>query len=248
MDANAYLGEAIAGLVYLLVAVRLYWLSRRTGQLPEKLIAASFVFWTLSYALYDIPYAFVDSEELIPVVYSSGSLIAIGLGNTAFAFFIRAVFRPDARWALALVIASAVSLGAGVAGMAYVGDWEGTNPLGSPWYWLENLGTFAPITWMGVEGLARYFKTRKQLKLGLCEPMTCNRFLLWGLAGSLWVILEAVVTLSDLVYTYTGQWSEPLGLAIALLEIVPITIVCFVFFPPDFYCRWVERSGKPAAA
>jgi hypothetical protein len=101
---------------------------------------------------------------------------------------------------------------------------------------------------MGAEGFAQYFKTRRRLKLGLCEPIACNRFLLWGIAGSLWVILEVVVTASDLVYAFTGQWSELLGVGMALFDVAPIALVWFVFFPPEFYCRWVERRGSRADA
>jgi len=72
------------------------------------------------------------------------------------------------------------SFALGVAGAGWIGDWEGTNPLANPWYWLEFFGSFAPSIWMGAEGFAQYFKKRKQLKLGLCEPMVCNRFLLIG--------------------------------------------------------------------
>jgi hypothetical protein len=248
MDTSAYVGEVISGFVYLFVGVRLYRLSRRTGHLPEALIAASFLLWTLSFAIWDIPYAFVDSEELVPAVYSYGSLIALTSGTVVFAFFIRAVFRPDARWAIWLVAAIAVSNLAGVVGMAYMGDWEGTNPLANPWYWLEFFGGIAPSAWMGAEGFAQYFKTRRRLKLGFCEPITCNRFLLWGLAGSLWVTLEVIVTASDVVYAFTGYWSELLGLGIAFFEVVPIAIVWFVFFPPAFYRRWVEGGGKRAGA
>jgi hypothetical protein len=248
MDASAYVGEVIAAFVYFFVGVRLFRLSQRTGHLPEALIAASFLLWTLSYAIWDVPYAFVDSEEQIPAVYSFGSVLALALGNVVFAFFIRAVFRPGARWAIWLVAAIAVSNLVGVLGMAYMSDWEGTNALANPWYWMECFGSFAPITWMGAEGFAKYFKARLQLKLGLCEPMACNRYLLWGIAGLLWVILEATVTVSDLVYARTGQWSESLGLGIALLEVVPMLIVSLVFFPPVFYCRWVEGGGKSADA
>jgi hypothetical protein len=248
MDTSAYIGEVIAGFVYLFVGVRLYMLSRRTGHLPETLLAVSFLLWTLSFAIWDIPYAFVDSEALVPAVFSYGSLIALASGTVVFSFFIRAVFRPAARWAMGLVAAIAVSNLAGVVGMAWMGDWEGTNPLANPWYWLEFFGGVAPSTWMGAEGFAQYFKTRRRLKLGLCEPMACNRFLLWGLAGALWVTLEVTVTASDLVYAYTGQWSELLGVGIALFEIVPIAVVWFVFFPPEFYRRWVEGSGSRADA
>jgi hypothetical protein len=78
--------------------------------------------------------------------------------------------------------------------------------------------------------------------------MTCNRFLLWGIAGSLWFILEAIVAASDIVYALTGQWSELLGAGIAFLEFLPIAMVWFVFFPPTFYCRWIESGGQADTA
>ena len=130
-------GNAIAWMAYLYVGVRLYRLSRRTGQLPEFLIAAAFLFWVLSYLFWDLPYAIARMDELVPDFCSYASLIALALGNAAFVLFIRAVFRPDARWATWLVAAIVVSLVAGVAGSAWIGDWEGINPLANPWYWLE---------------------------------------------------------------------------------------------------------------
>jgi hypothetical protein len=241
-------GNGIACMVYLYVGVRLYRLSRRTGQLPEFLIAATFLLWTLSYLFYDLPYAIVRLEELVPDVCAYASLVVLALGNVAFAFFIRAVFRPDSRWATLLVAAITVSVVAGVAGSAWVGDWEGINPLANPWYWLKYFGSFAPATWMAAEGFAQYFKARRRLKLGLCEPMACNRFLLWGIAGALWMILEAVVTAGDFARAFTGQWSMLLDFGVAIFEAVPVVIIWLVFFPPESYCRWVEGSGKRADA
>jgi hypothetical protein len=230
------------------VGVRLYRLSRRTGQQPEFLIAATFLFWGLSYPCYDIPYAMIRVDELIPAVCSYASLITLALGNAAFALFIRAVFRPDARWATWLVAAILVNLVVGVAGSGWVGDWEGINPLANPWYWLEYFGGFAPTIWMAAEGLTQYFKANRRLKLGLCEPMSCNRFLLWGIAGALWVILEVVLTANDIANALTGEWSPLLDFGVALFEIVPVVVIALVFFPPESYCRWVEGSGKRADA
>jgi hypothetical protein len=241
-------GNAIACFAYLYVGVRLYRLSRRTGQRPEFLIAATFLFWGISYPFYDIPYAIVRVDELVPAACSYASLITLGVGNVAFAFFIRSVFRSDSRWATWLVAAIVVSLVGGVAGSAWVGDWEGINPLANPFYWLKCFGSFAPSTWMAAEGFAQYCKARRRLKLGLCEPMACNRFLLWGFAGALWVILEVVLTANDFANALTGQWSPLLDFGVALFEIIPVAVIAFVFFPPAFYCRWVEGSGKAADA
>jgi hypothetical protein len=241
-------GNAIAWFAYLYVGVRLYLLNRRTRQTPELLIAASFLLWVLSYLFFDVPYAFVRSDGLVPAFCSYGSLISLALGNAAFALFIRSVFRPDVRWATWLVAAIIVSLVMGLVGSAWAGDWEGVNPLGNPWYWLDGFGALVPVTWMGAEGLAHYFKARRRLKLGFCEPMDCNRFLLWGIAGTLWVVLEGVLTASDIVYSLTGQWSELLILCVATFEVVPVAVIWLIFFPPEFYCRWVEGSGKSADA
>jgi len=239
--------NAIAWIAYLIVGVHLYRLGRRTGQLPEFLIAASFLFWVLSYLFYDIPYAIIRSDELLPAVSSYAALIALALGNVTFAFFIRSVFRPDDRWATWLVAAVVVSLVAGVAGSAWVGDWEGINPLANPWYWLEYFGGFAPSIWMAAEGFAQYFKMRRRLKLGLCEPMACNRFLLWGIAGVLWMILEGIVTANDFAYALTGEWPLLLEFGVAVFEAVPVMIIWVLFFPPAFYCRWIEGRESTGA-
>ena len=241
-------GNAIAWIAYLFAGLRLYLLSRRTRQLPEFLVAATFLFWVLSYVFYDLPYAILRVEALVPVFCSYAALITLAIGNAAFAFFIRSVFRPDERWAAWLVAAVVVSLVAGVAGSAWIGDWEGINPLANPWYWLEYFGSFAPSVWMAAEGFAQYFKMRRRLKLGLCEPMACNRFLLWGIAGVLWVILEATLTANDIAMALTGQWLPLVDYGIAAFEVVPVAVIWLVFFPPAFYCRWVEGSGKPADA
>jgi hypothetical protein len=244
LDTSAYLGEIIAALVYFVVGCRLYQLSRRTGQLPETLIAATFLVWTVSYALWDIPYVFYASWDLVPPAYLFGSLITTALGSVVFAFFIRAVFQPGVRWATWLVAAISVCNLTGVAGSAWIGDWEGVDALATPWYWLKWFGECAPSLWMAAEGFVHHLKARRRLKLGLCEPIICNRFLLWGIAGSLWVALDAITALNDLVYAFSGQLSALLGVGIAFFEIVPIVIVWFTFFPPAFYRRWVE-GGRP---
>jgi hypothetical protein len=240
MDIYAYTGEVVSSLIYLFVCVRLFVLSRKTGHTPELLVATSFMCWLLSYWIYGIPFALGGAEASVPVAFSYGSLIAVATGNCVFAFFIRSVFRSAERWSKVLASAVVLCNGVGVGGWGWWGDWEGIDPFANPWYWLEWFGSFAPSAWMAAEGFAQYFKSRKQLKLGFSEPMSCNRFLLWGMAGSLWVGLESILTVSDIVYAYTGAWSEAIGVGTAVLDVLPILIVWFVFFPPVYYTRWVD--------
>jgi hypothetical protein len=93
---------------------------------------------------------------------------------------------------------------------------------------------------MAVEGFAHYASARKRLALGLCAPLTCHHFLLWGLSGLLWSSLEIVVSIQDFVYLSSGDWSGALGIVNGLCEIAPIGLMWLVFFPPAGYRRWIE--------
>jgi len=242
MEENAFIMEVITGIVCLVVGVRLYALSRRTGLAPERLIALTFLYWALCYALYDVPYLCSGLED-VPPFYAITSMLALNLGNAAFAVFTRVVFRPSERWAGALVAAIFACLVVGVVGSAAVGDWEQVDPHGNPGYWPQTIGSLIPTLWMGVEGFGQYVRARRRRRLGLCEPMTCHNFLLWGIAGALWAVLEIVIVVQDHVYLSAGDWSDALGIANGLLEIVPIALMWLVFFPPAAYRRWIERAS-----
>jgi hypothetical protein len=240
MEENALIMEAIAGVVSLVVGMRLYAFSRRTGHAPEYLLALTFLLWALGYALYDIPYVFAGGDGSVEPHFAYSSLLAFNLGNVALALFTKDVFRKKQRWALWLVVAIAVCLLLGSVGSAWVGDWEQVDPLANPGYWPQTVGGLAPSLWMGVEGLAHYASARKRLKIGLCAPLTCHHFLLWGLAGALWAILEIVIVAQDFVYLNGGVWSGVLGIVNGLLEIVPVGLMWLVFFAPAGYRRWIE--------
>jgi hypothetical protein len=71
---------------------------------------------------------------------------------------------------------------------------------------------------------------------------------LWGIAGAHWVILEVILTAGDLALALTGLRSGLLDFGVALFEAVPVVVIWFVFFPPEFDRRWIEGSGKRADA
>ncbi|HXV35740.1 MAG TPA: hypothetical protein VEC18_01245 [Myxococcota bacterium] len=248
METNAYIGEIIASLVYLVVGLRLFALSRRTRGTPETLLALSFLAWTSAFAFYNIPYAFVEDEERIAPFFSYGSLTCLGVGNVVFAVFIRSTFRGRERWAGALLAVICLSAVVGLIGTGWVGDWEGEGVFTNPFYWSEFVGSFAPSVWMAVEGFVHHFKARRRFALGLCDAMMCHRFLLWGIAGALWIFLELVIAAQDHAYSIFGRPSTWLGIGNALLEMAPIAIVWLVFFPPRAYRRWVERAAPAAPA
>ena len=243
-----YIGDSLAGLVYLIVGVRLFALSVRNAQTPERLLSATFLFWAFNYFLYDIPALFFYGEALLPPLFSISSAVTLYLGTITFVVFTRSVFRNQERWALWLLSGMVGCLIIGVAGSAWVGDWSGEYPLSNPWWWATRVGCAAPLVWMGAEGFTQYVMARRRRRLGLCPAQACNRSLLWGLAGAIWVIVELVDGAQYIVYESTGQWSDSLRLLVGCLEAVPGVMIWLVFFSPTFYRNWIYRLAIIADA
>jgi hypothetical protein len=248
MEIGAYIESILilAGFAYLVAGVRLHRLGLRKGGAPERLLSVSLVFWGLCLLLYDLPYALLDESMLTP--FSFASRLAFHAGTVAFVLFTRRVFRGRERWAAWLMYGTILCLAVGVGGSIWVGDWEGIYPLSNPWYWPELMGRMAPMVWMGVEGLVQYRKTRARRRIGLCEPLTCNRFLLWGVTGTLWLTLELVSTGQYIDFELTQRWATSWDLVVSLLEVLPVAVIWFVFFPPARYRAWVEKRAAIADA
>ena len=242
VEYNAVYGEIFAGVACLLIGVRLYRLANRTGAAPERFLSAAFLFSALAYTLYILPYMMLDEGPHL-LGFIVGSRIGF-LADTVFiAVFTRKVFRPGDAWAGWLVAAVVACILVGVGGSLAQGYLELADPLSNPWYWSESLGLVIPMAWMGAEGLWQYRKTRQRRRLDLCEPSVCHRFLLWGLAGSLWLLLELLAVFQEIDYELTGQWSTTLDLLACALEIVPIVVLWLAFFPPAFYRSWIEGTS-----
>jgi hypothetical protein len=205
----------------------------------------AFLLWAFSYSLYNVAdlLFYHGAEHPFPVAFVS--LLALHLGTATLGLFTRAVFRSRERWALWLVAGIFGCLIVGLTGSVWVGDWRGEQPLSNPWWWVTRVGVAVPVFWMGAEGLTQFGKARQRQRLGLCTPMVSNRYLLWGLAGALWAILDIVDWVDFIVYELTGQWSDVLYVIVCWLEIAPGLLVALVFFPPAFYRRWVN-SAAPA--
>jgi hypothetical protein len=243
MEFYTLIGEIVAGIVYLLMGAQLYRLSLQSRQIPDRLLSVTLLSWGLSYLVYDAFVVFADRGAQLSPWISFSSVFVMYLGSIAFAFFTRSVFRRHEAWARWLVAAISIGLVAGLAGSVLLGDWSGGDPIGNPWYWPKWACGAAPLVWMGAEGFSHYARARQRRKLGLCEPLDCNRYLLWGLAGLLWAALEFVVIGQDVVYQQTGAWSGSVGLAVCWLEIVPVVLIWLVFFPPAGYRRWLNGSA-----
>jgi hypothetical protein len=244
MEDSVYIGESIAGLVCLVVGVRLLRLALRTGKTPERLLSASFLAWGLAYLISSVPDA-LTGELLLRPFYFAGRL-ANSTGALTCAFFTWHVFRKRDTWGLWMVAGATACLIAGVVGSVWVGDWEGVYPIRNPWWWVEWMGVTATLAWLGAEALVQYGKTRQ--RLGLCDPVLCNRFLLLGIASILWVALEFVLVVQTIEHEISQRWSGTADVLVAGVEILSIAMIWLVFFPPAFYRSWIHGAAPVARA
>ena len=242
MEENAYIGGAIAGLAFLIAGVRLYRLSMRTGEAPERLMSVTFLVWSLSYLCWQIPIA-VETGSLAAPLFFVGR-ITEDIGSVSFALFLQVVFRSQERWATWLVVGAVSCLVVGVGGSVWVGDWEAILPLSNPWWWFEIVAFVAVFAWAGVEGFLQHRKARQRLRLGLSDPSVCNQSLLWGLAGLTWVVYQGVSIAQQVEYEITQVWSGSMDAVMGALELSAIALIWLVFFPPSIYQRWIDRDSS----
>ena len=244
MAESAFLGGVIAGLVSFIVGVRLIRLSWRSQKSPEFLLGMTLFLWGLAYFCWQIPVA-TANQPLTQPLFFAGRVFTCA-ATIFFASFIWIVFRSQARWAKALVFAIAIGVFAGVAGSFAVGDWEGVRPLSNPWWWADWAAAFVAMSWVGVEGFINYLNARQRVQLGLCDPLVCNRYLLWGITGIVWAVFYGMVVFQQIEFETREIWSIAMDRACSAVDITGVALIWFICFPPRFYRRWIAGAA-PAA-
>ncbi len=245
MEESAYIGSAAAGLVYFVLAARLVPLGIRNRSAAEWLLGLVFLIWALSFTLWVIAIAWqgqpaLESQLLI------ASRIANNLGGIGIAYFPLLAFRRGSTWAKWLSASSAICLVVGTVGSSWGGDPEGVEPLTNFWWWLEWIGTIAPSIWIGAEGFHHYGTFRPPVRLGFYEPIVWHRYLLWGIAGVFWTLLDFVVVGQFVEFWVTRTWSATMDYLIGFCEIAALAMIWLAYFAPATYQRWVARSASVA--
>ena len=243
MEEQAYIGELISALIYLYAGTRLLMLSSRTGEGPERLLGAMFLLTGTSFLLYDLP-IILDNESLWTPLSFAGRVTYLP-APVLLAVFTHRVFRPEGAWCAWMVYGCAILMAAGVSGSVWSGDLEGFS-VSSPWFWAEWTGITVPYAWAGAEALAHHRRARRRMRLGLCEPVTCNRYLLWGFFGAAQVLVCAAAVPSYAVYENEGAFAAKWDTLISAGEIFSLALIGLIFFSPAFYRRWINGNAPVA--
>jgi hypothetical protein len=183
------------------------------------------------------------SPAAVAALVGAGQLCS-GLGVLAGAAFTQCVFRPQVRWARALLggLAGLLALSF-LAGLASGGFARGA---ADPWYRVAYAGYVLAAAWVLAEPL-RYRALMRRRALGLAEPLLVNRFLLWGV-GSVFRFGMLVVGAVSTAVPLEGLDAATMALVLttaALLGLGVAGAYWLTFFPPEAYVRLV--GGRPAA-
>jgi hypothetical protein len=242
------------GVLAIVIGVRLLRLSRRTGHRPERYLGLGVMMTAgLGYLVMVVASAIAPTWETAGRVLGFAGTFFHQIGVTAILAFVVLVFRRNDAWAKALAWAVGVTLWLGFGSDQVYQAIHGVKV--SPFYWVVQVVICLYPLWMAAESLRYHGRMRRQLALGLADPMVTNRFLLWGL-GSL-TTTAAIWTISVPIFVRAAplavlDMADPLVevalLVTALFGIATIGLYWLTFFPPDWYRSAVTRSAQASAA
>lgn len=241
MESFDQFGSVASGILYLALGVRLALLGARTRSTAEWLLGSAVLSWGLYYTLRVVSFGLPNQPDLeLQVTFASR--VVDNLGNVLLAFFPFLAFRRGSRWAIWLASALAICALAGFLGSIWVGDPEAINPLTNGWWWIEWLGSIGAGIWIGVEGLHHYGTSRQRIRLELCEPIVGHRFLLLGILGIIWTLLDFVIVGQYVDYWANRTWSASMDYLVGFFEIAAIAMLWLAYFAPAAYRRKINAS------
>jgi hypothetical protein len=82
--------------------------------------------------------------------------------------------------------------------------------------------------------------------LGLCDPLVCNRYLIWGITGIVWTAYSWILLYQTVEFEANGFWSIAVDRTNGVVEATGVALIWLIFFPPRFYQRWIAGAA-PAA-
>jgi hypothetical protein len=251
MRALGIVSLATMALSGVIVGFRLLALGRRTRQQPELLMGLGLVL----VAVLGGPLAFVGRLPALVATPLGDGLFAVGLAATQtgialFCVFTWLVFRQGALWATLLLVLAVGALGVEWLGLLHASA-RGTTmeeilPYTRPWG-VAIVSTLAlAFAWTGCEAWAWHRRLRRQLALGLGDPVVANRMLLWATAGFATVLLCGVIAACMLAGLAPLRHPIPL-VALALSSLCASTCWLLAFVPPASYLAAVRRrEASPA--
>lgn len=224
----------------LAIGLRLVGLAWRNRGLPEGLIGAGILgIGPLGFALTVAALALGAARPRAVFAALLGAQIAISAGALATYVFTWRVFRLEARWAPALVALAAAVFGVSTLGRLVYGGYSLPLQL-DVWLALQSAAVVACLFWGAGESLIYHGHMRRRLRLGLADPITTNRFLLWGLGIGSAGVGSAIANVAMWLRGNATPALDALTLSNSLFGLAAAILMWIAFLPPRAYIRWIE--------
>jgi hypothetical protein len=244
MELLGLLGSIAFGLASAVVGVRLLLLAQRTRRAPEFAMGIAFVssgaFGFVFYVSAEMARRAGGDEATIGRLGQIGTLFFYG-GYVSMAIGTWRMFRPAARWPVALIAGfCAVLLGATVT-LVRAADLRSGTP-GEIAMWIGIGVGCAVFAWSAAEAWQLAGQMRRRLVLGLVEPEVVDRVRLWGWAAGAACAMTGHAIAMRLA-TGTAQLSNEHQLLSSCLGMIAAVAVWLAFFPPAAYRRRFARAA-----
>lgn len=245
MEQIAFVISIAAGAFYLIAGYRLLRLSRRTRERPELLLGIYLAFTGQWYVIYNAPYL-LGIEQLPPLIGNGIEWLYV-VGVVPYLLFLRSAFRAGSAWATAVVICCTLALIAGAGASTLRGE-DFSISLDDPAFLIEWIGYTVPCIWMCCEGALSNASANKRVRIGLCDPIVANRYLLFAGFG----FCQTAACAAELSWAYEnsvgGAASSISEGLLGVTEIASVAALWLAFFPPLAYRRWIEARAASLAA
>jgi hypothetical protein len=205
------------------------------------LLALSVVLDGLEWAFWALSLHTPESAQPLADALAVACRVGVSASVLCLCLFTRVAFRPDRRWAGALVAGLALAMLAGFLGSGALGDWGGFRN-DNAWIWLENAAQLGAYLWACAEATAYHAKLERRLRIGLADPVVVNRILLWA-------VYAGAFALSQLVWMAVVAWFEDLTALDPVLVALGVggqVALWLAFAPPRAYRRWLASASARA--
>jgi hypothetical protein len=238
-----FLAFFVVGLV---VGVRLLWLGLRGARLPELCIGAGVLgIGPVGFGILVLAQRLADTHPTLQVVLFHLSLAAVATGVSCKLIFNWRVYHPESRWLgwvvavagalLALALAGSIASG---RSYSYELDWS---------FFTRMPLQVGALLWGSAEALRYWGQMRRRVRLGLADPVVCNRFLLWGIGAGAAGVGSLIGVVAQIAHGQPNQQIPWVLASSSLHGLVAAVALWLAFVPPAAYTRWVERREAARA-
>ncbi len=241
-------GKVAFAAVGLLAGTRLAGLARREGGLGPSGLAATMIL-VGGAGLAAITVGERLGETSLATIVAIGGEIAMRLGIAGLFVFVAWVFHPGRFWAAAAAVGGIGLLGASLAwDYASQSHWSRYDP-SLPSYIASQLSIALPFAWGTFETGSQWLRSRRQLRLGIGDPVISNRFLLWTVACICFAAICGLGTLAGWAYGAGHHTLTAWVTACRGLLYLPIVVAVWLgMFAPAAYEQGLRdrHAGAPA--